>query len=89
MKPPARPLFLARQTYRRRRMMDLSRMLPLVGLFLFLMPLLWRGSGTAGTGLYLFAVWLGLIVLAVLPARRLSLPAPPGEEGEEPGEEAP
>jgi len=89
MKPPARPLFLARQSYRRRRMMDLSRMLPLVGFFLFLMPLLWPGKGTAGTGLYLFAVWLGLIVLAVLPARRLSQPAPPGEEGEEPGEEAP
>ena len=63
---PARPLFLARQGYRRRRVMDAARALPVLGAFLFLIPLLWTGA--AGNGattrvgiVYLFGIWACLI----------------------------
>jgi hypothetical protein len=79
-----RPVFLERRGYRRRRVMDAARMLPVAGLFLLLMPLLWAGAhggvaGTAGAGLYVFGVWGGLIAAALVFARALSRPEPPGE----------
>lgn len=63
---PQRPLFLARNGYRRRRIMDAARALPLLGAFLFLIPLLWSGpdGGPAQTRVgvvYLFAIWAFLI----------------------------
>ncbi len=83
----ARPLFLARQSYRLRRLMDAARLLPVLGFFLFLLPMLWGpGSGvphsTAFDGVYLFLVWPGLILCAGLIARRLG---PVTERGEEEG----
>lgn len=74
MKTPRRPLFLARRGYRSRRMMDLSRMLPVFGLFMLMLPLLRQsdgGLGTAGQIAYLFSAWLVMIVLALLLARQL------------------
>ncbi|MGB5557463.1 MAG: hypothetical protein WBN04_05565 [Paracoccaceae bacterium] len=67
---PLRPLFLARHGYRRRRIMDAARVLPVLGAFLFFVPLLWTGEsgGEASTRVgvvYLFAIWLGLIVAAL------------------------
>lgn len=84
-----RPLFLARHGYRRRRIMDAARVLPVIGAFLFLVPLLWSdgGGGDAHTGVgvvYLFTIWLGLILAAF--AFSLSLrhdianPDPPQDE---------
>lgn len=68
MRRPRRPLFLARAPYRRRRLRDAARLLPVLGLFLLLLPLLWtpeaRVSLTAGDVIYFFAVWLILIALA-------------------------
>ncbi len=72
---PPRPVFLARHGYRSRRMMDLSRLLPVAGLFLFLLPLLHQADGpvsTPATLIYLFSAWFGLIVVAALLARRLA-----------------
>ena len=71
-----RPLFLPRAGYRRRRLRDAARLLPLFGAFLFLLPILWspattRGSDTAPDGIYLFAVWAGLIAAAFLLSRHL------------------
>ncbi len=85
-----RPVFLERRGYRRRRVMDAARVLPVVGAFLLLMPLLWAGAhggvaSTAGAGIYVFAVWGGLIGAAGLFARALTRPAPP-EEGGDTGE---
>lgn len=88
MKPPRRPLFLDPGRYRRRRLMDAARLLPVVGAFLFLLPILWlpesTGHRTATDGIYLFAVWAALIVIACLFAPRLAAsgaltdrPAPP------------
>lgn len=68
MKRPKGPLFLARAPYRRRRLRDAARLLPIVGAFLLLLPLLWapdsRMSLTSADVIYFFLVWLGLIGLA-------------------------
>ncbi len=68
MRRPKRPLFLARAPYRRRRLRDAARLLPVLGLFLLLLPLLWapdaQMSLTSGDVIYFFSVWLVLIALA-------------------------
>ncbi|AHD00574.1 hypothetical protein [Leisingera methylohalidivorans] len=60
-----------RQTYRRRRLMDIARLLPVLGALLLALPLLWPEASThpaARDGvsmstafIYVFAVWIGLI----------------------------
>lgn len=75
MAPRREPIFLGRETYRRRRVIDAMRLLPVAGLLLFFGPLLGSGEGprsTALAGIYIFAAWLGLIVLAGLLVRWLS-----------------
>lgn len=68
MRRPKRPLFLARAPYRRRRLRDAARLLPVLGIFLLLLPLLWTAEGRvalrSGDVIYFLAVWLGLIALA-------------------------
>lgn len=67
--------FLARSTYRRRRLIDAARMVPVVGLLFFLLPILGAGSATRATasgGIYLFAIWLGLIAITAVLTRLLS-----------------
>lgn len=68
MRRPKRPMFLARAPYRRRRLRDAARLLPVLGLFLLLLPLLWKSESrlalTSGDVVYFFAVWLVLIGLA-------------------------
>ncbi|WP_052261949.1 hypothetical protein [Leisingera sp. ANG-M1] len=60
-----------RQTYRRRRLMDIARLLPVLGAVLLALPLLWPEASThpaARDGvsmstaiIYVFAVWVALI----------------------------
>lgn len=74
MKPTA-PVFLARRSYRLRRMADGMRALPVAGLVLFFLPLLWTGDEdaaktSAGTE-YIFASWAILIVVAGILSRLL------------------
>lgn len=86
-KRPA-PLFLARRSYRRRRMMDAARLLPFVGVFLFLMPILWQpraAPGTAEGAVYLFGAWTFLILAARYLAPRV-MAAPDETEEDAPGE---
>jgi hypothetical protein len=68
MRRPKRPLFLARAPYRRRRLRDAARLLPVLGMFLLLLPLLWtpdaRMALSSGDVIFFFAVWLALIGLA-------------------------
>lgn len=71
MKPPRGPQFLARESYRIRRLMDAARFLPVFGLILLLLPLMRGTSGadappTATETVYLFAVWIALILAAFL-----------------------
>jgi hypothetical protein len=68
------------------RARDAARLLPLIGLFLLLPPVIVPFAApvdVAGVPLvvvYLFAVWLGLIVAAARLARALAPQAPSGEE---------
>ncbi|CUH82645.1 hypothetical protein SAMN04488093_1219 [Tropicibacter naphthalenivorans] len=64
------PLFVERQTYRRRRLVDAARALPVLGLMLWWVPLLWslpEEPMPASTALiYIFLVWAGLVAAAGL-----------------------
>lgn len=76
MKGRAAPVFLARKGYRARRLTDAARLLPVAGLLLFLLPILWQPAATpagdtASGWIYLFSVWAGLIAVAFLLSRRL------------------
>ncbi len=67
------PIFLERQSYRRRRLGDAAKLLPLVGLALLLVPILWSDQASTGGGiLYVFTIWAFLIAAAALISRRLS-----------------
>lgn len=76
MIPPRQPLFLERQSYRRRRLIDASRVIPVFGLCLFLVPLLWPKAtqgeiNLALRGLYIFGVWFLLVGFTGLVSYRL------------------
>lgn len=64
-----RHLFVERQTYRRRRLQDAARFLPVLGIVLVLVPLLWSegpgGVAMSGAVIYLFAVWAALVGAAM------------------------
>jgi len=77
----SRRLFLERRTYRRNRLQDAARLLPILGVVLIFAPIFIRGTDavpgeSAGPGLgnwlvYYFVVWLGLIALTALVSRAL------------------
>lgn len=89
------PLFLARESYRMRRLIDAARLLPLLGAVLVLMPILWGpGPGgqrsTVADGVYFFLAWALLILGARLLAPFLPAEAPRDEvEPPEDGESSP
>ena len=56
MRRPRQPLFLARATYRRRRLRDAARLLPVVGVFLLAQPLLWPQGGAGPVVVFVFVV---------------------------------
>lgn len=71
---PRSPVFLEKSSYRQRRLRDAARLLPLLGVILWLLPLSWgeldAASGEAsGALIYIFGVWVVLIVLAAAFAR--------------------
>ena len=75
MRGPRAPLFLARAVYRQRRLRDAARLLPLVGFFLLMLPLMWSDAAGAGhTAVYVFGVWALLIGLAAYVAPGLAQP---------------
>lgn len=66
------PVFLERQGYRRQRLMDAARLLPLIGAGLFAIPLLWPGPNETDAPyslssaiMYIFGAWAFLILIAV------------------------
>ncbi|MBE1284091.1 MAG: hypothetical protein GJ676_12345 [Rhodobacteraceae bacterium] len=66
-------MFLERRSYRRRRLMDAAKLLPIFGAVLFLIPLLWLISGseagpvpTSRAITYIFVVWALLIAVNAL-----------------------
>ena len=64
--------FLERTTYRRARLEDAARILPLLGVFLFFGPIMIQSSSTGFGGntarwlMFFMAVWLLLIGLSAL-----------------------
>ena len=69
MKRPRAPLFLGRIPYRRRRLRDAARLLPVFGAFLLILPVLWSPPGetlrtTSNDVVYFFGVWLLLVLIA-------------------------
>ncbi len=68
MARPRRPLFLARAPYRRRRLRDAARLLPVFGALLLILPLLWSSGVdaqlTSADVIYFFGLWAVLIVVA-------------------------
>lgn len=75
----AKQIFLERQRYRLRRIMDAVRLLPVIGVVLWMTPLLWPARGapsadrvtTSEALLYIFAVWCALIAATALLWARL------------------
>ncbi|MDG4648127.1 hypothetical protein P6F26_06705 [Roseibacterium sp. SDUM158017] len=83
----ARRLFLERRTYRKNRLQDAARLLPVLGMILFFGPVFITGEDGQGAGLaawlvYLFVTWLCLIVVAMLVSRSLARDAPDPEGAE-------
>jgi peptidoglycan/LPS O-acetylase OafA/YrhL len=80
-----RPLFLARAPYKRRRLRDAARLLPVLGVLLMVLPLMWtpdsRVTLRSWDVAYFFLVWIGLIALAAAFAPGLR--AGGGSEDEE------
>lgn len=75
------PVFLERRNYRYRRMMDAIRLLPILGLMLWMVPLFWPvaqpGVEAAPEAVpmsvalkYLFGVWVLLVLASWLLWRR-------------------
>ncbi len=79
-KRPGSPLFLERRSYRFRRMMDAVRVMPLLVLAFWMVPLLWPvpetldsdGVPVSHAVQYIFGIWLAAIVLGFLLWRRTS-----------------
>ena len=77
MSLPPTTVYLERRTYRRRRIMDAARLLPILGLLLFLVPLFWapdpaQPAATSRGMIYIFVVWAALIVAAAWISRHLA-----------------
>jgi hypothetical protein len=82
----ARRLFLERRTYRRNRLQDAARLLPVLGAVMLFGPVFIRSEAeeraTAGLDawlVYFFIVWAGLIVATFIVNRAL-MRVTPGEE---------
>ena len=82
------PVFVEKRAYRRRRLTDAARLLPILGLALMCLPLLWAGNGngptsTTYTMIYLFGLWLALVVASALLVRHLRAGDENGAAGED------
>ena len=74
------PVFLIRRSYRRRRLGDAARLLPVLGLVLFALPAAGLGEGRGATQVvFLFLAWAALILAAGLVSRRLTKEAAPSD----------
>ena len=86
MSRPPEPLFLARQSYRYRRLGDAARVLPVFGLVLMFLPVLWSDGARTSSGLiFIFGTWAALIVIVALISRRLGRTTAPSGDSERDG----
>ena len=80
------PVFLERKSYRQRRLMDAVRLLPLLGLALWMVPLMWASSEQTsdpvpiGAALrYIFGVWMFMVLAGWALWWRTKARAPVGD----------
>ncbi|MDE0850201.1 hypothetical protein [Yoonia sp.] len=67
------PLYLARASYRQRRLRDIIRILPLAGFLAWILPVMsGQVPATSAVGLYIFAGWIVLIVASAWVTSRLT-----------------
>ncbi|MFK7745105.1 MAG: hypothetical protein AB8B47_08620 [Roseobacter sp.] len=72
-------LFVERSTYRRRRLMDAVKLIVILGMCLWIMPVLWPTGDVTGRDTvsmsnalyYVFGVWVALIALSGLIVGKL------------------
>ena len=84
---PKAPVFLEKASYRQRRLRDAARLLPIVGLVLWMLPLTWSevdgaDGGASSALIYIFGVWVLLIVLAAVFSRHMGSRSIDEEEGD-------
>lgn len=84
--PPSRRLFLERRSYRQRRLVDGLRLLPILAVALWMIPLVWpKGAedavSTSGAALYIFGIWYALIVTGAVFAFRVESPVDEANSG--------
>ncbi len=77
--------FLEQEGYRRRRLYDVARAVPVLAAVLFSIPLLWpRGEqsphGTADAAVYLFFIWAVMIAVTGALSRALGRSAQSEDE---------
>lgn len=80
-------VFVERQTYRRRRLQDAARFLPVLGVVLFLVPLLWQTGARDGISMsialtYVFLSWAALVCASFVVSLYLRGEQNPGLEAE-------
>lgn len=90
---PGRTVFVERRTYRRRRLADAASLLPLLGVVLFGIPLLWHDlpdapARTTRVMIYVFGAWAALIGLSALVSRHLDPDPAQGDDDAGPAPEA-
>lgn len=81
-----RPLFLERASFRRRRLGDAARVLPVLAVIMVLLPVWWvphKASFAAGAA-WLFGLWAGLIVAVALLHRALLRSEAAAQSGAQP-----
>ena len=83
---PEQQIFLERSGYRQRRIADAARLVPVVGLILWSVPLVWPHDGEEGAittstaMIYMFAIWFALILLGAFLASKISPVEPTSTE---------
>lgn len=73
------PLFLERGGYRRRRLLDAVKLIVVLGVILWMIPVIWPQPAETGTSsvmmsdalYYIFGVWFFLIVLSAVISGRM------------------
>ena len=75
MSEDKRPLFLQTGGYRRQRLIDAMRLIPFLGLFVMMVPVILLSGGTptplSRWVIYFFGIWLVIIVLTAVLTRIL------------------
>ncbi len=83
--PQKTALFLARASYRQRRLRDAALLVPVLGIILWIVPLLWSSAPDGAPSgrfaiVYIFGTWVLLIILTGFISGSLRRPDPTQSE---------